>query len=65
MKFPVLVTTPYPTLMETAKRAGVTPKRAREIAQMVDEIHDRNVLLRRKARERRRRKALNASRVAR
>lgn len=65
MRAPVLVTTPYPTMVELAKDVGVSLKRAREIEKMVDEIHDRNVLLRRKARERRRKKTLNASRVAR
>jgi len=51
MRTPVLIDTPYPTLLQTAKTMGVSAKRAREIAAMVDRIHDRNVAKRRKARQ--------------
>lgn len=42
MRTPVVVDTPYPTLMQTAKLMGISPSQAREIARVVDEIYDRN-----------------------
>ena len=52
MRAPVIVDTPYPTLLETAKLMGVSPARAREIARVVDEIHERNEKRRKKKKRR-------------
>jgi hypothetical protein len=53
MRTPVIVDTPYPTLLETAKLMGVSPADAREIARVVDEIHKRNKKRRKKKKKRR------------
>jgi hypothetical protein len=41
-RIPVIVGAPYPTMLETAKRMGESPARARELEKIVDEIHARN-----------------------
>lgn len=38
MRTPVIITTPYPTIEETARLGNVPPERVKEILKMVDEI---------------------------
>lgn len=61
MRTPVIVDTPYPTLMQTAKLMGVSPARAREIARVVDEIYDRNEKKRKARRAAARKKQLKTA----
>jgi hypothetical protein len=39
MRKPIRITTPYPTLDEVAKIFGITPKRQKELAEMMDRIY--------------------------
>ncbi len=61
MRAPVIVDTPYPTLMQTAKLMGVSPARAKEIARIVDEIYDRNEKKRKARRAAARKKQLKTA----
>ncbi len=46
MRSPVKITTPFPTVMETAKRLGVSKKDALMLSKLADEIHRVEKLLR-------------------
>lgn len=41
MRTPVIVDSPYPTVWETAKKMGVSPKRTVELIKMADATHAR------------------------
>ena|SRR5438105_991253 len=51
---PFRITTPYPTADEIAKIFGITPKRQKEIAEMMDRIHAKQSKQRSKAAKRKR-----------
>jgi hypothetical protein len=41
MRAPVIVDTPYPTAEQTAKKMGISPKRAQELTKLAHEIYER------------------------
>jgi hypothetical protein len=42
---PTVITAPFPSIEETAQRAGVSPSRAREIVRLAEGISDGSVSL--------------------